>query len=105
MSQTTGQQKDTLSTTAVSSANSRPELPFLTDTFTSQTTLPNLEDTMTSPTITSPYSLSEDKDVAQYLSTSGDDIEKVTPVPDYKVPENNDTTNEPFTLQLQQNTK
>ena len=107
LSQTTGQQKDTLSTTAVSSANPTSELPALTDTFTSQTdiTLPNLEDTMTSPTITSPYSLSEDTDIAQYLSTSGDDIEKVTPVPDYKVPENNDTTNEPFTLQLQQNTK
>ena len=60
-SQTTGQQKDTLSTTAVSSANLRPELPLLTVTFTSQTdtTLPNLEDTMTSPTITSPYSLSD----------------------------------------------
>ena len=60
---------------------------------------------MTSPTITSPYSLSEDMDINQYLSTSGDDIEKVTPVPDNKVPENNDTPNEPSTSQLQQNTK
>ena len=60
---------------------------------------------MTSPTITSPYSLSEDTDIAQYLSTSGDDIETVTPVPDNKVPENNDTPNEPSTSQLQQNTK
>ena len=93
LSQTTGQQKDTLSTTAVSSANPRPALPVLTDTIFSQTDTPQptLEDTMTSPTITSPYSLSEDTDIAQYLSTSGDDIEKVTPVPDNKVPENNDT--------------
>ena len=107
LSQTTGQQKDTLSTTAVSSANPRPALPVLTDTIFSQTDTPQptLEDTMTSPTITSPYSLSEDTDIAQYLSTSGDDIEKVTPVPDNKVPENNDTPNEPSTLQLQQNTK
>ena len=107
MSQTTGQQQDTLSTTAVSSASPTSELPVVTDTITSQTdtTLPHLEDTMTSPTITSPYSLSEDTDIAQYLSTSGDDIEKVTPVPDNKVPENNHTTNDPSTLPLQQNTK
>ena len=78
LSQTTGQQKDTLSATAVSSANHTSDLPTLTDTITSQTdtTQPNLEDTMTSPTITSPYSLSEDMDINQYLSTSGDDIEK-----------------------------
>ena len=107
LSQTTGQLKDTLSTIAVSSANPRPALPVLTDTIFSQTDTPQptLEDTMTSPTITSPYSLSEDTDIAQHLSTSGDDIEKVTPVPDNKVPENNDTPNEPSTLQLQQNTK
>ena len=107
LSQTTGQQKDTLSATAVSSANPRPELPVLTDTIISQTDTPQptLEDTMTSPTITSPYSLSEDTDIAQYLSTSGDYIDKVTPAPDNKVPENNDTPNEPSTLQLQQNTK
>ena len=107
LSQTTGQQKDTLSATAVSSANPTSELPALTDTITSQTdtTLPTLEDTMTSPTITSPYSLSEDTDIAQYLSTSGDYIETVTPVPDNKVPENNDTPSEPSTSQLQQNTK
>ena len=107
LSQTTGQQKDTLSATAVSSTSPTSELPVLTDTITSQTdtTLPHLEDTMTSPTITSPYSLSEDTDIAQYLSTSGNDIEKVTPVPDNKAPENNDTPNEPSTLPLQQNTK
>ena len=107
LSQTTGQQKDTLSATAVSSASPTSELPVLTDTITSQTdtTLPHLEDTMTSPTITSPYSLSEDTDIAQYFSTSGNDIEKVTPVPDNKAPENNDTPNEPSTLPLQQNTK
>ena len=66
LSQTTGQQKDTLFTTAVSSANPRPELPVLTDTNFSQTdtTQPTLEGIMTSPTITSPYSLSEDKDIA-----------------------------------------
>ena len=83
------------------------ELPVLADTITSQTdtTLPHLEDTMTSPTITSPYSLSEDTDIAQYFSTSGDDIEAVTPVPDNKAPENNDIPNEPSTLPLQQNTK
>ena len=107
LSQTTGQQKDTLSATAVSSANPTSELPVLTDTITSQTdtTQPNLEDTMASPTITSPYSLSEDVDIDKYLSTSGDDIEQVTPVPDNKVPENNDTPSEPSTSQLQQNTK
>ena len=107
LSQTTGQQKDTLSATAVSSATPTSELPVLNDTITSQTdtTLPHLEDTMTSPTITSPYSLSEDTDIAPYLSTSGNAIEKVTPVPDNKAPENNDTPNEPFTLPLQQNTK
>ena len=107
LSQTTGQQKDTLSATAVSSASPTSELPVLTDTITSQTdtTLPHLEDTMTSPTITSPYSLSEHTDIAQYFSTSGNDIEKVTPVPDNKAPENNDTPNEPSTLPLQQNTK
>ena len=107
LSQTTGQQKDTLSATAVSSASPTSELPVLTHTITSQTdtTLPHLEDTMTSPTITSPYSLSEDIDINQYFSTSGNDIEKVTPVPDNKAPENNDTTNEPSTLPLQQNTK
>ena len=107
LSQTTGQQKDTLSATAVSSASPTSELPVLTDTITSQTdiTLPHLEDTLTSPTITSPYSLSEDTDIAQYLSTSGNAIEKVTPVPDNKAPENNDTPNEPSTLPLQQNTK
>ena len=107
LSQTTGQHKDTLSTTAVSSASPTPDLPVLTDTIISQTdTLQtNLEDTMTSPTITSPYSLSEDTDIAQYFSTSGDDIQKVTPVPDNKAPENNDTPNEPSTLLLQQNTK
>ena len=44
-------------------------------------------------------------DINQYLSTSGDDIEQVTPVPDNKVPENNDTPNEPSTSQLQQNAK
>ena len=61
---------------------------------------------MTSPTITSPCSLSEDTDIAQYLSTSQNrNIETVTPVPDNKVPENNDTPNEPSTSQLQQNTK
>ena len=107
LSQTTGQQKDTLSATAVSSASTTSELPVLTDTITSQTdmTLPHLEDTLTSPTITSPYSLNEDIDIAQYFSTSGNDIEKVTPVPDNKAPENNDTLNEPSTLSLQQNTK
>ena len=107
LSQTTGQQQDTLSATAVSSANPTSELPVLTDTITNHTdtTQPTLEDTMTSPTITSPYSLSEDTDIAQYLSTSGDDIEKVKPVPDNKVPENSDTPNEPSKSQLQQNTK
>ena len=107
LSQTTGQQKDTLSATAVSSATPTSQLPVLNDTITSQTdtTLPHLEDTLTSPTITSPYSLSEDTDIAQYFSTSGNDIEKVTPVPDNKTPENNDTPNEPSTLPLQQNTK
>ena len=107
LSQTTGQQKDTLSATAVSSASPTSQLPVLTDTINSQTdmTLPHLEDTLTSPTITSPYSLSEDTDIAQYFSTSGNDIEKVTPVPDNKAPENNDTPNEPSTLPLQQNTK
>ena len=107
LSQTTGQQKDTLSATAVSSASPTSELPVVTDTITSQTdiTLPHLEDTLTSPTITSPYSLNEDTDIAQYFSTSGNDIEKVTPVPDNKAPENNDTPNEPSTLSLQQNTK
>ena len=107
LSQTTGPQKDTLSATAVSSASPTSELPVLTDTITSQTdtTLPHLEDTRTSPTITSPYSLNEDTDIAQYFSTSGNDIEKVTPVPDNKAPENNDTPNEPSTLPLQQNTK
>ena len=107
LSQTTGQQKDTLSATAVSSASPTSELPVLTDTITSQTdmTLPHLEDTLTSPTITSPYSLSEDTDIAQYLSTSGNAIEKVTPVPDNKAPENNDIPNEPSTLPLQQHTK
>ena len=106
LSQTTGQQQDTLSATAVSSATPTSELPVLNDTITSQTdtTVPHLEDTMTS-TITSPYSLSEDIDIAQYFSTSGNDIEKVTPVPDNKAPENNDTPNEPSTLPLQQNTK
>ena len=60
---------------------------------------------MTSPTMTSPYSFSEDMDINQYLSTSGDDKEQGTPIPDNKVPENNDTPNEPSTSQLQQNTK
>ena len=107
LSQTTGQQQDTLSATAVSSASPTSELPVHTDTSTSQTdtTLPHLEDTRTSPTITSPYSLNEDTDIAQYLSTSGSDIEEVTPVPDNKAPENNDTPNEPSTLPLQQNRK
>ena len=107
LSQTTGQQQDTLSTTAVSSASPTSELPVHTDTITSQTdtTLPHLEDTRTSPTITSPYSLNEDTDIAQYFSTSGSDIEEVPPVPDNKAPENNDTPNEPSTLSLQQNTK
>ena len=107
LSQTTGQQKDTLSATAVSSASPTSELSVLTDTINSQTdmTLPHLEDILTSPTITSPYSLNEDTDIAQYLSTSGSDIEKVTPVPDNKAPENNDTPNEPSTLPLQQYTK
>ena len=107
LSQTTGQPKDTLSATAVSSASPTSELPVLTDTINSQTdmTLPHLEDILTSPTITSPYSLNEDTDIAQYLSTLGSDIEKVTPVPDNKAPENNDTPNEPSTLLLQQNTK
>ena len=107
LSQTTGQQQDTLFTTAVSSASPTSELPVVTDTITSQKdiTLPHLEDILTSPTITSPYSLNEDTDIAQYLSTSGNDIEKVTPVPDNKAPENNDTPNEPSTLSLQQNTK
>ena len=52
LSQTTGQQQDTLSTTAVSSASPTSELPVHTDTITSQTdtTLPHLEDTRTSPT-------------------------------------------------------
>ena len=107
LSQTTGQQKDTLSATAVSSASPTSQLPVHTDTINSQTdmTLPHLEDILTSPTITSPYSLNEDTDIAQYLSTSGSDIEEVTPVPDNKAPENNDTPNEPSTLSLQQNTK
>ena len=107
LSQTTGQQKHTLSATAVSSATPTSELPVLTDTINSQTdmTLPHLEDILTSPTITSPYSLNEDTDIAQYLSTSGSDIEKVTPVPDNKASENNDTPNEPSTLPLQQYTK
>ena len=107
LSQTTGQQQDTLSTTAVSLASPTSELPVVTDTITCQKdiTLPHLEDTLTSPTITSPYSLNEDTDIAQYFSTSGNDIEKVTPVPDNKAPENNDTPNEPSTLSLQQNTK
>ena len=107
LSQTTDQQKDTLSATAVSSASPTSELPVHTDTITSQTdtTLPHLEDTRTSPTITSPYSLNEDTDIAQYLYTSGSDIEEVTPVPDNKAPENNDTPNEPSTLSLQQNRK
>ena len=107
LSQTTGQQQDTLSTTAVSSASPTSELPVVTETITSQKdiTLPHLEDTLTSPTITSPYSLNEDTDIAQYFSTSGNDIEKVTPVPDNKAPENNDTPNEPSTLSLQQNAK
>ena len=107
MSQTTGQQKDTLSATAVSSASPTSQLPVLTDTINSQTdmTLPHLEDILTSPTMTSPYSLNEDTDIAQYLSTSGSDIEEVTPVQDNKAPENNDTPNEPSTLPLQQNTK
>ena len=107
LSQTTDQQKDTLSATAVSSASPTSELPVVTDTITSQTdiTLPHLEDTLTSPTITSPYSLNEDTDIAQYFSTSGNDIEKVTPVPDNKAHENNDTPNEPSTLPLQQNRK
>ena len=107
LSQTTGQQKDTLSATAVSSASPTSELPVLTDTINSQTdmTLPHLEDILTSPTITSPYSLNEDTDIAQYLSTSGSNIEEVTPVPDNKAPENNDTPNEPSTLPLQQYTK
>ena len=116
LSQTTGQQNDTSSATAVSSTSPTSELPA---TITSQTdtTVPNLEDTMTSPTITSPYSLSGDTDIAQYFSTLGDDIETVTPVPDDddietvtpvpddKVSENNDTPNDPSTLPLQQNTK
>ena len=68
-------------------------------------TLPHLEDILTSPTITSPYSLNEDTDIAQYLSTSGSDIEEVTPVSDNKAPKNNDTPNEPSTLPLQQYTK
>ena len=107
MSQTKGQQNDTSSATAVSSTSLTSELLVPTDTITGQTdtTVPNLEDTMTSPTITSPYSLSEDTNIAQYFSTSGDDIETVTPVPDNEVPENNDTPNEPSTLPLQQNTK
>ena len=107
LSQTTGQQKDTLPATAVSSASPTSELPVVTDTITSQTdtTLPHLEDTLTSPTITSPYSLNEDTDIAQYFSTSGNDIETVTPVPDNKAPENNATPNEPSTLPLQQNRK
>ena len=37
LSQTTGQQKDTLSATTVSSANPTSELPALTDTITSHT--------------------------------------------------------------------
>ena len=107
LSQTTDQQKDTLSATAVSSASPTSQLPVVTDTITSQTdtTLPHLEDTRTSPTITSPYSLNEDTDIAQYFSTSGSDIEEVPPVPDNKAPENNDIPNEPSTLSLQQNTK
>ena len=107
LSQTTGQQKDTLSATAVSSASPTSQLPVLTDTINSQTdmTLPHFEDILTSPTITSPYSLNEDTDIAQYLSTSGSDIEEVTSVPDNKAPENNATPNEPSTLSLQQNTK
>ena len=107
LSQTTGQQQDTLSATAVSSASPTSELPVVTDTITCQKdiTLPHLEDTLTSPTITSPYSVSEDTDIAQYFSTSGSDIEQVTPVLDNKAHENNDTPNEPSTLSLQQNTK
>ena len=107
LSQTTGQQKDTLSASAVSSTNPTSDLPTLTDTITSQTdtTQPTLEDTMISPTITSSYSISEDIDINQYFSKSGDDIEEVTPVPDNKVPENNDTPNEPSTSQIHQKTK
>ena len=107
LSQTTGQQKDTLSATAVSSASPTSELPVVTDTITSQTDmiLPHLEDTLTSPTITSPYSLNENTEIAQYLSTSGSDIEEVTPVPDNKAPENNDTPNQPSTLSLQKKHK
>ena len=83
LSQTTGQQNDTSSATTVSSTSPTSALPVPTDTITSQTdtTVPTLEDTMTSPTITSPYSIGEDTDIAQYFSTSGDDIETVTPVP------------------------
>ena len=60
LSQTTGQEKDTLSATAVSSTSPTSELPVLTDTITSQTdtTLPHLEDTMTSPTRYNDFSLS-----------------------------------------------
>ena len=51
LSQTTGQQNDTSSATAVSSASPTYALSAPTDTITSQTdtTVPNLEDTMTSP--------------------------------------------------------
>ena len=54
--------------------------------------------------MTSTCSPSEDINTNRYLSTSGDEIEDVTPVPDNKVPESNDTPNEPSTSQLQQNT-
>ena len=64
-----------------------------------------MEDILNSPTITSRYSLNEEPDIAQYFSTSGNDIKKVIPVSDNKAPENNDTPNEPSTLPLQQNTK
>ena len=101
MPQTTVQQKDPLTTTTVSSSKLTSEFPTLTDTITTQTDITRLTfvDTMTSP-----FSLNEHIDTNQYLSTSGDEIENATPDPDNKVPENNDTSNEPSTSQSQQNT-
>ena len=101
MPQTTVQQKDPLTTTAVFSTNLTSEFPTLTDTITTQTDITRLTfvDTMTSP-----FSLNEDIDTNQYVSTSGDEIGNATPDPDNKVPESNGTSNEPSTSQSQQNT-
>ena len=99
--QPTGQQKDTLPATAVSSTNPIADLSTPTDTITIQTDTPKI--TLTG-TMTSTFSPSEDIDTDQYLSTSDDEIEDVTPVQDNKIPGSNDTPNEPSTSQLQQNT-